>query len=133
MNSMTLYNIIMSENTESGMYSRAYYVFCDCIRVNLDEAKKSLVSLVENNLDNEHLLEGILDLLSDLDFEVFLKEGNRILDLCYTSESVCVLDKVISVCESWETNKAIEILNKISTQVIWLNDYRLAVREDIDD
>ena len=93
-----------------------------------DMGKSSLEILSEianTNLDDEHMLEGVLHILSSLPYAEIAPTGITIGIACGFNHSPLVIDRLIACFEDWEDPAAIGILERMDlTNIPWLSNYR---------
>lgn len=128
-----LYWTMKHDVIQAGFYSRAYYEFRDLFRDDPIKAQESLKTLLLDNKEDPIILEGILHLSHDFDYEEFNLVNDLILNICKESKDSCVIDKFISLCESWVNEKTKDILKNIHIEDKWLDDYRKAVLKDYEE
>jgi hypothetical protein len=129
----TIYCTIMNENVEAGFYSRAFYEWRDMFRDDPDEAQEVLRELIQEYRDKEHLMEGVLHILDDFDYDELPLINDFVIEKCYNHKSLVVLDKLISVFENWSNKESLEALRKMSPDREWIEDYRLQVIKDLEE
>lgn len=84
-----------------------------------------LSELVNEHLDDEHVLEGVLHILSFLPYEEITPVGITIGIACGFNHSPLVVDRLIACFEDWEDPAAIRILDSMDLSSIpWLSNYR---------
>lgn len=84
-----------------------------------------LSEIVNANLDDEHVLEGILHILSSLPYTEITPTGITIGIACGFNHSPLVIDRLIACFEDWEDPAAIRILESMDlTSTPWLSNYR---------
>ena len=84
-----------------------------------------LSEIVNENLDDEHILEGVLHILSSLPYAEMIPMGITIGIACGFNHSPLVIDRLIACFEDWEDPAAIRILESMDlASTPWLSNYR---------
>lgn len=84
-----------------------------------------LSEIVNENLDDEHILEGVLHILSSLPYTEMIPMGITIGIACGFNHSPLVIDRLIACFEDWEDPAAIRILESMDlAKTPWLSNYR---------
>ena len=92
---------------------------------------KLLSDIVNHNLQNEHILEGILHILSYYDYDEINPYGITISLACIANQSPVIQDLLISCFEKWESIESIDILESLVLNQTWLKKYRDEVVEKL--
>lgn len=111
---------------EAGILCEADYYFEELAKQHESiEYPLSLLSDITNhNIDNEHILEGVLHILSNCDYSEINPFGISIALAATVNHSPIIQDLLISCFESWDSIEGIEILEKLKLDVPWLDQYR---------
>lgn len=111
---------------ESGIWTEADKYFEDLRNEtgSLEGALKILSDLANHNLRNDHVLEGILHILSNYDYEEMEPYGVTIAIACTVNHSPVIQDLLISCFEKWQSKDSIDILESLELNQNWLKEYR---------
>lgn len=118
--------IIQSCYFESGIWTEADEYF-DRLKNSRGDSVNSLgllADVVNHNLSNDHILEGVLHILSNYSYAELDPYGITISLACAVNHSPVIQDLLISCFEKWEAVEAIDILQKLELEDSWLAEYR---------
>ena len=118
--------MINSSYFESGVFNDVDYYFKRLVNKygSLERPLSILSYMTNHNIDNEHILEGVLHILSNYDYEDINPFGISIALAATVNHSPVVQDLLISCFESWDSPDGIDILEKMNLEVPWLKRYR---------
>lgn len=125
--------IIQSCYFEAGIWTEADEYF-DKLKTTRGDAVNSLgllADIVNHNLSNDHILEGVLHILSNYSYAELDPYGITISLACALNHSPVIQDLLISCFEKWDTVEAIDILQKLELEDPWLVEYRDEVIEQL--
>ena len=83
-----------------------------------------LSDIANHNIDDDHILEGILHILSNYDYLDINPVGISIVLVCVVNHSPIIQDLLISCFETWDSADGIDILEKLKLDLPWLSQYR---------
>lgn len=111
---------------EAGIFCEADDFFAELIRKHgtIDHPLSLLSDITNHNIDNEHILEGVLHILSNYDYSVINPIGISIVLAAAVNHSPVIQDLLISCFESWDAVDGIDILEKLELDALWLDQYR---------
>lgn len=111
---------------EAGILCDADTFFSKLVRQHRSiEYPLSLLSDITNhNIDNEHVLEGVLHILSNCDYSAINPFGISIVLAASVNHSPVIQELLISCFESWDAADGIDILEKLELDIPWLDQYR---------
>lgn len=111
---------------EAGVWTIADAYFKDLIQIyNSIQAPLTLLSdIVNHNLSDQHLLEGILHILSNYNYEDINPVGITIALCCINNRSPIIQERLISCYENWNSSDGIDTLQSLQLDDVWLDDYR---------
>lgn len=117
---------IHSSYFEAGVFSEADKYFDELVEKYHSIAKplKLLSSIANHNLDQEHVLEGVLHILSNRDYTEIDPIGITIVLMCTVNHFPVIQDKLISCFEDWDSEEGIDILEKLKIEIPWIARYR---------
>lgn len=98
-----------------------------------DQPMKMLSDIVNRNLTDEHVLEGVLHILSNYQYDEINPIGITIAIACRNNLSPIVQDLLITCFEKWDSYETIAMLEELDLKQKWLSDYRDAVIEQIKE
>lgn len=118
--------IIQSCYFEAGIWTEADEFFKRLRKTGGDIEKplKMLSDIVNHNLSNVHILEGVLHILSTYDYDEIDPYGITISLACTVNHSPIIQDLLISCFEKWESVESIDILESLELDEYWLIEYR---------
>lgn len=90
----------------------------------IEKPLKMLSNIVNHNLSNTHILEGILHILSNYDYDEIDPYGITISLACVVNHSPIVQDLLISCFEKWGAPESVDILESLELDECWLIEYR---------
>lgn len=125
--------IIQSCYFESGIWTEADEYF-ERLKTTRGDAVNSLgllSDIVNHNLSNDHILEGVLHILSNYSYAELDPYGITISLACALNHSPVIQDLLISCFEKWEAVEAIDILQQLEIEDPWLIEYRDGVIEQL--
>lgn len=125
--------IIQSCYFESGIWTEADEYF-DRLKTSRGDSVNSLgllADIVNHNLSNDHILEGVLHILSNYSYAELDPYGITISLACAVNHSPVIQDLLISCFEKWDAVEAIDILQKLELEDPWLIEYRDEVIEQL--
>lgn len=129
----TLFELLSTDVFRVGFESSTSIYFRSVLETNPDYAKKAMLDVFYDNYHNKKYVEGILNVLSIMDYEKVTPEG-PIMVLTLTSyESDTIKEALVRVFENWCNKESIRLLEKIRFDDPWLENYRLEVIEDIKE
>lgn len=126
-------SIIQSCYFESGIWTEAdeYFERLKASRGATVNALGLLADIVNHNLANDHILEGVLHILSNYSYEELDPYGITISLACALNHSPVIQDLLISCFEKWNAVDAIDILRDLKVEEPWLIEYRDEVLEQL--
>lgn len=83
-----------------------------------------LSSIVNHNLSDDHILEGVLHILSNYSYDEIEPFGISVAIACAVNHSLIIQDLLISCFEKWNAVDAIDILTGLQLEEPWLSEYR---------
>lgn len=111
---------------EPGLWTDVDEYFAKLVKdyYDLETGLDILSDIVNHNLADEHVLEGVLHILSSYTYEAIKPYGITISIACAFNHSPVVLDLLISCFENWGSNDAVDILTGMELHHAWLAKYR---------
>ena len=118
--------IIRDSYFESGVLCEADSYFQELVRKyhSFINPLSALSDITNHNIDQEHVLEGVLHIISNCEYEQINPFGISIALAATVNHSPVVQDILISCFESWESPDGIDILEKLELEPQWLRKYR---------
>ncbi len=93
-------------------------------RGSIDSPLLMLSDIVNRHLNDEHVLEGVLHILSNYDYEEINPVGITIAVACGFNHYTVIQDLLISCFERWAAVEAIPVLENMEFNETWLKEYR---------
>lgn len=111
---------------EPGIWTEADAGFEQLVKKtgSLQKAMSFLSEIANKNLKDEHVLEGILHILSNYSYEEIAPYGISIAIACAFNHSLVIQDLLITCLDEWNSVDSIDILKGLIIEVHWLDDYR---------
>lgn len=118
---------------ETGILSEADTYFESLVEKyhSMEQPLRLLSDIANHNINQEHILEGILHILSSQDYDAINPFGISIALACAVNHSPVIQDLLISCFESWDAADGIDILEKLQLDKLWLRQYRDQVVEQL--
>lgn len=129
----TLSELLSNDLFRVGYDSSTSIYFRNLLTSNPDYAMKGMLEVFYDNYHNHKIVEGILNVLSILEYDKVVPEG-PIMALTLTSyDNDTIKEALIRVFENWCNKDSIRLLETIKFDDEWLDNYRLEVIEDIKE
>ncbi len=110
---------------EPGGWTEADEYFAKLWNEQPKESLDLLSAIVSTHLDDEHMLEGVLHILSSLPYPEIMPTCISICVACSSNCSPLVIDRLISCFEDWGNPVAISTLESMNlSDIPWLANYR---------
>lgn len=124
--------IINSDYYESGVVSNIEkFMETDCNSNNLPFIIEAAQYILRKNLTNEHIVEGILTLLSTKSYDEMEPQGTFMCLSLLSNTNYTIRDKAVQTYEKWNSKKGINDLLSVHCQEEWLQDYINKVIENL--
>ena len=120
----TIKNIIFHDEYYDGELSASEQYMIEAneqghLKVVLDALMKIYVS----SLDNLHILEGILVMISCVPYDVVAPAGQVMAMGLLSNKELSIRDKAIQCFEKWNSKKGLDILKNLKCSPKWLQQY----------
>ena len=89
----------------------------------IDYIMEALMQIYLKNLQNVHVLEGILVMISSVPYEVVEPKGQTMAIGLLTNKELLVRDRAIQCFEQWNSKKGLGVLKSLDCQPKWLQRY----------
>lgn len=118
---------------EPGIWTEAdaYFEHLTTIHSQLEGPLSLLSDIVNHHLLDEHVLEGVLHILSNYSYDDLEPFGITIALACTVNHSPVIQDLLITCFENWNSVDAIPILSGLKLEPLWLAEYRDEVLEQL--
>ena len=118
--------IIRDSYFEPGVFCEADNYFQELVRKyhSFINPLSALSDITNHNIDQEHILEGVLHIISNCEYDQINPFGISIALAATVNHSPVVQDLLISCFESWDSPDGIDILEKLELEPQWLRKYR---------
>lgn len=118
---------------EPGVWTEAdaYFELLTTMHSKLEEPLSLLSDIVNHHLLDEHILEGVLHILSNYSYDDLEPFGITIALACTINHSPVIQDLLITCFENWNSADAIPILSGLKLETPWLAEYRDEVLEQL--
>lgn len=94
-----------------------------CEQGQIDYIMEALMQIYLKNLQNVHVLEGILVMISSVPYEVVEPKGQTMAMGLLTNKELLVRDRAIQCFEQWNSKKGLGILKSLDCQPKLLQRY----------
>lgn len=128
-----LIQCIREQHFEYGVTSDADKLISKQMAINTLAIKSILNDLFIKNYDKPDILVGLLQVISRLSVEQINPEGYNMVNVAISHENIEVKETAIRCLENWSDNKSLKILQSISVNEAWLQDYINTVVNDIQE
>lgn len=126
--------IISTDCYESGTISNIErFMKTECTPNNLPCIIEAAQQVLRNNLTNEHIVEGILTLLSTKSYEEMQPQGTFMCLSLLSNVNYSIRDKAVQTYEKWNSKKGIIDLKSVKCEIPWLQDYINKVINDLEE
>lgn len=121
-----LISVIRSCYFEEGIWTEADEYFESLVKSSssIESPLMLLSNIVNHNLTNDHILEGILHILSNYSYDDMEPFGISVAIACAVNHSPVIQDILISCFDKWNAVDAIDILTGLQLEEPWLAEYR---------
>lgn len=111
---------------EPGIINDADRYFSSLVKEHnsFDEPLKILSDITNHNIDDDHILEGVLHILSNYEYSEIDPFGISIVLASAVNHSPVIQDLLISCFENWGDRQGIDILEKLDINTEWIKQYR---------
>lgn len=117
-------NVIQNDVFEDGEISKSeMYILENFNEQNGEYIKTALMKIFEENYGDEHILTGVLTMISAKSYEEMEYQGPIIPLALLQHEDIYLRDRAIQTYEIWNSKKGIPILEKLQCDQKWLQDY----------
>lgn len=126
-----LIQCIKEQHFEYGITSVADKLVSEQMKINALATKHTINKLFTDNYDKPDILIGLLQIISRMPVEQISSEGHTMATAAIAHQNIEVKETAIRCFENWEDTKSLEILQNISVDVAWLQDYVNSIINDI--
>lgn len=121
-------DLIKSEIYESGKVSKIEkYITEECLENDLLFIKQVSLKILHDNLDNPHVIEGILRLFSTKSYDEMSPEAPMCCLSLLSNKSLLVRNKAIEIFEKWNSKKCLKQLEAQKCSPAWVQKHLLNV------
>lgn len=121
-------DLIKSEIYESGKVSKIEkYINEECSENDLLFIKQVSLKILHDNLDNSHIIEGILRLFSTKSYDEMAPEAPMCCLSLLSNKSLLVRNKAIEIFEKWNSKKCLKQLEAQKCSPAWVQKHLLNV------
>lgn len=117
-------DLIKSEIYESGKVSKIEkYITEECSENDLLFIKQVSLKILHDNLDNSHIIEGILRLFSTKSYDEMSPEAPMCCLSLLSNKSILVRNKAIEIFEKWNSKKCLKQLEAQKCSPAWVQKH----------
>lgn len=117
-------DLIKSEIYESGKVSKIEkYIAEECSENDLFFIKQVSLKILHDNLDNPHIIEGVLRLFSTKSYDEMSPEGPMCCLSLLSNKSLLVRNKAIEIFEKWNSRKCLKQLEVQVCSPVWVQKH----------
>ena len=121
-------DLIKSEIYESGKVSKIEkYITEECSENDLLFIKQVSLKILHDNVDNSHIIEGILRLFSTKSYDEMAPEAPMCCLSLLSNKSLLVRNKAIEIFEKWNSKKCLKQLEAQECSPAWVQKHLLNV------
>jgi len=126
-----LLNIIAEDTFEAGYISDTERYIDALLKSDSQNTRMIINAMFLKYINRTNILVGILHAISHLDYRIIYPEGPTMAIAALSHQNIEVREWGIRAFENWGDPLAVNILLKIRCRESWLDDYRLAVIDDL--
>lgn len=116
--------LIKQDDFVDGKSSESEHFMLDAYKhEEIDFVADALMSIYSSCLDDAHVLEGILTMISCVPYEAISPKGQIMAMGLLTNKALSVRDKAIQCFEKWNSKKGLDYLKSIECSPAWLQKY----------
>lgn len=117
-------DLIKSEIYESGKVSKIEkYIIEECSENDLLFIKQVSLKILHDNLDNSHIIEGVLRLFSTKSYDEMYPEAPMCCLSLLSNKSLLVRNKAIEIFEKWNSKKCLKQLEVQKCSPAWVQKH----------
>ena len=124
---------IKEQHFEYGVTSDTDNLVSKQMNINILATKSTINDLFVKNYNKADILVGLLQIISRIPTEQINPEGYNMANLAIAHENHEVKETAIRCLENWGDEKALKILQTISVDIAWLQDYVNSIINDIQE
>jgi len=124
---------IKEQHFEYGVTSMADQLVSEQMNINALATKNTINKLFIDNYNKPDIVIGLLQVVSRITVEQINPEGYTMATAAISHENHEVKETAIRCLENWGDKKALEILQSISVDIAWLQDYVNSIINDIQE
>lgn len=114
-------SLINTDKYESGYLSKIEkYMSENCTVSNISIIKQVALKILYDHLDDSHVIEGILKLLSCCEYDELYPEGPSCCLMLFTNENLTIRNKAIQLFEQWGSKESVKQLETIKCSPDWI-------------
>lgn len=119
-----IYAIISHDEYDDGELSRSeIYIREACESKNIEYVMDALMEIYMSNLNNYHVLEGILIMVSSIPYEDAYPKGQIMAMGLLSNKELLIRDRAIQCFERWNSKKGLKVLKNLECNPQWLQRY----------
>lgn len=131
--SIELLSCIKEQYFEYGVTSKADALVANQLQIDKFFTMNTLTELFVNNFDNPPILVGILQIVSRISDDIINPQGQSMAKAALNHKNLEVRECGIRCFENWVTLNSLNILENISVEPKWLQDYLIEVMNNIKE
>ena len=117
-------NLILQDEFIDGEISKSEQYMQELYRSGqINYASESLMLLYSQSLSDEHILEGILTVISCVPYDAIAPQGQIMAVGLLSNKILSVRDKAIQCFERWNSKKGLSYLRSLDCHPSWLQKY----------
>ncbi len=128
-----IFHMMINDVFEIGYYSKTSILVSEMLANNNGSVFEALRYIVIENYRDIRILNGVLSILSDLDYTLCLKEGVGILLMLGAYNNESIKEAMVRIVENWNNKDTLQYLEMISFKEKWLEEYKINVMNYIKE
>lgn len=118
-----IFDILCKDKFETGEFSKIDLYFENITEDSLVYIKPALLSILSENEDDNHIIEGVLHVFSRLSYELMKPHAPTACIALFSHKSIMIKNKAIQVFEKWNSKDSLKQLEKHSCSPAWVQQH----------
>ena len=116
--------IIQSDDYIDGEVSKSELYMEEAFENNqLDYVQEALMQIYYSNIQNAHILEGVLIMFSCMPYDAVEPKGQIVAMGLVSNKELIVKDRAIQCFERWNSKRGLDVLRSLDCHPNWLQKY----------
>ena len=118
-----IFDILCKDKYETGEFSKIDFYFEHISEDSLVYIKPALLSILSENEDDNHIIEGVLHVFSKLPYELMKPHAPTACIALFSHKSIMIKNKAIQVFEKWNSKDSVKQLENHSCSPAWVQQH----------